>query len=155
MNVPPTRRRPCASGLILIGMVTSAARSRAQRALLSLSRRAAADLSRTCSARELSAAELTRVLDAFVVASSDSGGYTQGMADVVAWLLLHDLAGWQCFTILRSLVSRPLLRAAMSLDQACWDGISEVYANHLAPGVALAARRALPRRRASALFLPA
>ena len=96
--------------------------------------RTSPDLQRT---GELSAAELTRVLDAFVVASSDSGGYTQGMADVVAWLLLHDLAGWQCFTILRSLVSRPLLRAAMSLDQACWDGISEVYANHLAlPGVA-------------------
>lgn len=96
----------------------------------------------------LDAAQLQRLLDAFVAShmgadvapapSSGGGsscrqgqGYTQGMADVAAWLLMHGMPPWQAFACLHSLVRRPLLRALMGLDQGCWDALSSVYMAHL------------------------
>ena len=58
-------------------------------------------------AGELDAAALTKVLDAFVASGVEleklleegaseqgSSGYTQGLADVAAWLLMHGLPPW-------------------------------------------------------------
>ena len=82
----------------------------------------------------LDGTQLQAVLDAFVASqvgaagsSNNGGGYTQGMADVGAWLLMHRLPDWQSFAVLHALTRRPLLRAVMSLDQRCWDALSAVY----------------------------
>jgi hypothetical protein len=88
----------------------------------------------------LNASELQSLLDAYVAASSpagDCGGYTQGMADVAAWLLTQGLRQWEVFHVVRSLGRRPLLRSMMSLDQECWHALCSVYSTHLArPNVA-------------------
>lgn len=94
-----------------------------------------ADVPRTCPdlqrSGELKTADLQQVLDAFVLSSAETGGYSQGMADVAAWLLMHSVQRWQCFAVLRSLGSRPLLRSAMSLDMQCWEAIGAVFESHL------------------------
>ena len=86
----------------------------------------------------LDGAELQALLDAFVASqlnaegTSSGGGYTQGMADVGAWLLMHRLPAWQAYASLHALTRRPLLRAVMNLDQSCWDALGRVYTAVLA-----------------------
>lgn len=91
----------------------------------------------------LDAAQLTRLLDAFIAsqAGADNGGhggsqqsgsgYTQGMADVAARLLKYQLPTWQVYACLHAFTRRTLLRAVMGLDHACWDALGTVYTTHL------------------------
>lgn len=94
----------------------------------------------------LDGAQLQCILDAFVASQAGADGaaagsngqgqgYTQGMADVAAWLLTFELPPWQSYACLHSLVRRPLLRAVMGLDQGCWDALGTVYLAHLKRGV--------------------
>jgi hypothetical protein len=86
----------------------------------------------------LDASALQRVLDAFVAKSVGADGnrtygYSQGMADVAAWLLSeHQLHPWQGHACLHALVQRPFLRAIMGLDQACWNALCASFDAHLA-----------------------
>lgn len=85
---------------------------------------------------QLSAADLQGVLDAYVAScrasgsnggsgvgvgsggsGGVSGGYTQGMADVGAWLLRNGLRPSEAYSCLHALCRRPLLRSIMGLEQ--------------------------------------
>ena len=98
-------------------------------------------------AGELDAAALTKVLDAFVASGVEleklleegaseqgSSGYTQGLADVAAWLLMHGLPPWQAYAVLHAQQKRPLLRSVMALDQNCWNALCDCFEAHLKSG---------------------
>lgn len=115
----------------------------------------AADVPRTLPDRQrdgtLDAAALQAVLDAYVASArggsssqvdvSRSGGgsssaeshdgYSQGMADVGAWLLRNGLSPRQGYGCLHALSRRRLIRSIMGLEQACWGAVCAVYEAHL------------------------
>jgi hypothetical protein len=91
----------------------------------------------------LDASTLQGVLDAYVASSRPSpdfipeashDGYSQGMADVAAWMLRNQLSPRQCYGCLHALSRQPLLRAVMGLDQACWGAVCAVFEAHLGRG---------------------
>lgn len=90
---------------------------------------------------EFNAADLQSVLDAYVAScrsngsggtkGGSSGGYTQGMADVGAWLLRNGMKPSEAYGCLHALCRRPLLRSIMGLEQSCWNCLCAVYDSHL------------------------
>ena len=83
---------------------------------------------------------LHELLDALVVSGAadamlldhDNIGYVQGMSDVCAFLLLHNLNAWQAFGCVRAMLRRPFSRAVMSIDGPAWYTISRAFELHLA-----------------------
>ena len=73
-----------------------------------------------------SAEDLRVILDAQVCAAeSDLGavGYSQGMADLAAWLLMRPLSRTAAYSALRRFSSLPLLRLCWRLDLDEWDAL--------------------------------